>query len=406
MKRITSFENIADRVKRFIIFSAGFLFTLPAMAQEAAAAVPATATTTAAAPEKTTLFDSPVFIGLLTMALVLMLVIIIFAEVAKGAIRFRVEEDRKRSEAGNLPKILLALFSIGLLGAPAFGQTDTTAVAEAVSGAAATASSDYWGMDAVTFWVLVCFIAFEILIAWKLYTIAMERLGTYEHRARLAEERQKVKATLKQPTLMDKFNRSVAIEKEADIMLDHNYDGIKELDNNLPPWWKYGFYLSIVFSVIYLFHYHVFHTGKLQIDEYEEQLVQAKMEMAAYRKKAANLVDENNATMLTDEASISSGKAVFQTNCAACHGAQGEGGVGPNLTDDYWLHGGDIKDVFKTIKYGYPNKGMKSWQQDLGARQIHEIASYVKSLQGSKPANPKEPEGELYKEKADTVKAD
>ncbi|OGS78545.1 MAG: hypothetical protein A3D31_12735 [Candidatus Fluviicola riflensis] len=290
---------------------------------------------------------------------------------------------------------------MGMLSVPAFGQTDSTSVAAPVSGSAAT--SDYWGMDGTTFWVLVCFIAFEMLVAWKLYVIAMERLGAYERRARVAEERLKAKKAVKRPTMMEKLNRSVAIEKEADIMLDHNYDGIRELDNNLPPWWKYGFYLSIVFSVVYLFHYHVFHTGKLQIAEYNEQLVQAEREMVEYRKKAANLVDENNATLLTDDASIASGKAIFQTNCAACHGAAGEGGVGPNLVDDYWLHGGDVKDVFKTIKYGYPDKGMKSWQQDFGARQIHEVSSFVKSLRGTNPPNAKEPQGELFSEIADST---
>lgn len=377
-----------------------FLLSFSATAQGQAANVQAIVT-----PEKKTLFDSSVFIGLLVIAIVLLLVIVIFAEVAKGAIRFRMEEERKKRDAGNLPGILLILLAAGLFSTPAFGQADTTAVLQTVSPAGAV-RSDYWGMDGTTFWGLVGCIVFELLVAWKLYTIAMERLGAYERRAIRAENRKKAKASVVRPTLMEKLNQSVAIEKEADIMLDHNYDGIRELDNNLPPWWKYGFYLSIVFSVIYLFHYHVFRTGKLQIDEYEDQLLQAKYEMAEYRKKAANLVDENNATLLTDNAAVSSGKAVFMTNCAACHGESGEGGVGPNLTDDYWLHGGDIKDVFKTVKYGYPDKGMKAWQQDLGARQIHEVSSYIKSLQGTNPPNAKEPQGELYMENADTTQKD
>ena len=209
--RTHTFENAVDLVKRFVSPCSALLFSVSATAQEKASQLPV------AEVEKPTLFDSPVFIGLLTMAVILLIVIIIFAEVAKGAIRFRMEEDRKRREAGGIPKVLLVLFSVGMLAAPAFGQADTTAVATAVSGTAAT-SSDYWGMDAVTFWLLVCFIAFEALIAWKLYTIAMERLGTFERRERLAEERRKVKATVKQPTLMEKLNRSVAVEKEADIM--------------------------------------------------------------------------------------------------------------------------------------------------------------------------------------------
>jgi cytochrome c oxidase cbb3-type subunit 3 len=118
--------------------------------------------------------------------------------------------------------------------------------------------------------------------------------------------------------------------------------------------------------------------------------------MEEYRKKAANLIDENNATLLTDGESLASGKSIFMDNCSACHGRAGEGGVGPNLTDAYWLHKGGIKDVFKTIKYGWPEKGMKSWQQDLGAKQIHEVASYIKSLYGTNPPNAKEKQGDLY----------
>ena len=86
-------------------------------------------------------------------------------------------------------------------------------------------------------------------------------------------------------------------------------------------------------------------------------------------------------------------------NCAACHGSAGEGGVGPNLIDDYWVHSGGIKEIFKTIKYGWPEKGMKSWQQDLGAKQIHEVACFIKSLHGSNPPNQKDKQGEFYKEK-------
>jgi cytochrome c oxidase cbb3-type subunit 3 len=201
---------------------------------------------------------------------------------------------------------------------------------------------------------------------------------------------------VKQPSIIEKLNASVAVEKEEDIMLDHNYDGIRELDNNLPPWWKYGFYITIVWAVIYMIHFHVSNTGKLQLAEYEDQLAIAKAQVEEYRKKAANLVDENNAVLLTDQASLAAGQSVFMDNCAACHGRAGEGGVGPNLTDDYWLHSGSIGAVFKTIKYGYPEKGMKAWQQDLGAKQIHEVSSFIMSLRGTNPANAKEKQGELY----------
>lgn len=343
-------------------------------------------------------FDNPVFAVMFSTVILLMLAIIVFAHVAKIGIQFRREQDRAKRD-GDYPmvKIMLLLFSIG-------GFSNTLISQEATSSAVKAVKSNYFGMDATTFYLLAGMIVFEALIACKLYAIAMEQLGVRERRQRIAEARKKERALVKRPSIMEKLNNSVAVEKEADIMLDHDYDGIRELDNNLPPWWKYGFYLTIIFSVIYLFRFHVVHTGKLQLAEYDQQLLEAKYEMEAYRKKAANLVDENNATLLTDNASLASGRSIFTTNCVACHGNAGEGGVGPNLTDDYWLHGADIKDVFRTIKYGYPEKGMKSWKQDLGAKQIHEIASYIKSLSGTNPPNAKEPEGEFVSSSADTLK--
>jgi cytochrome c oxidase cbb3-type subunit 3 len=347
-------------------------------------------------PQQPSMYTSPVFIGLLCIMIFLGLAILVFARVAKVAIAIGVKRKQEANEQSGIIKAVLVLLATGF-SAGAFGQADTTAAVSIVTtGAPATGS--YWGMDALTFYLMVCFILFELFVVWQLYNISMQQLGYFERRDALALEKKVAAKVVKRPSFIDKMNQSVAIEKEADIMLDHNYDGIRELDNNLPPWWKFGFYMTIVFSFVYMIHYHVTHTGKLQTAEYEQELLQAKYDLAAYRKKAANLVDETNATLLSDGASLASGKALFATNCAACHGAAGEGSVGPNLTDDYWLHGGDVKDVFKTIKYGYPEKGMKSWQQDLGARQIHEVASYIKSIKGTNPANPKEPQGELYTE--------
>ncbi|HWB63306.1 MAG TPA: cbb3-type cytochrome c oxidase N-terminal domain-containing protein [Chitinophagales bacterium] len=206
------------------------------------------------------------------------------------------------------------------------------------------------------------------------------------------------------PKFLDNFNASVAIEKEKDILLDHNYDGIKELDNNLPPWWKYSFYISIVWAIAYTAYYDVL-GGPTSHDEYEAAVAQAKINQEAYARTHANMVDENTVT-LADAAGISDGADIFKTNCTPCHGQSAEGGIGPNLTDDYWLHGGSIKDVFKTIKYGWPNKGMKSWQADLSPSQIRDVASYVKSLHGTKPANAKAPQGELYSEGGAVAAAD
>lgn len=194
----------------------------------------------------------------------------------------------------------------------------------------------------------------------------------------------------------DNFNKAVPIEKEKDLLLDHNYDGIQELDNSLPPWWKYGFYLTIVVAVIYLYRYHVSHDGLSQAEEYTVEMQKGEEEKAAYLAHSANNVDENTVKLLTDPASIMAGHDIFVKTCAPCHVADGGGNVGPNLTDDYWLHGGGIKDVFKSIKYGWQDKGMKSWKDDFSPKQIEELASFVKSLKGTHPAVPKAPQGELY----------
>jgi cytochrome c oxidase cbb3-type subunit 3 len=208
----------------------------------------------------------------------------------------------------------------------------------------------------------------------------------------------KVKAKKVESKLLLSLTDAVAVEEEESILLDHDYDGIKELDNNLPPWWKYGFYLTIVTSVIYLVHFHVLKTGDLQGKEYDNAIAQAKIEVDEFMKTSANNVDENTVKVLTEASDIASGKDLFMANCVACHGKGGEGTVGPNLTDDYWIHGGSIQDLFKTLKYGWVEKGMKAWKDDLSPMQIAQVASYIKTLNGTNPPNPKAPQGDLYTE--------
>ena len=343
------------------------------------------------APSKTvSVFFNPLFIALLAIAILLLIAIIIFADVVKAAAYNRRETEKKKSSSSQILKSLLVIALIN------FGSNRM--LAQTITESSIQQTGDYYcSLDSTTFYVMIVIIALEVFVAASLYSISMQLLRVSERKDQKAAER--AKANIKQPSLIEKLNASVAIEQEEDIMLDHNYDGIRELDNNLPPWWKYGFYLTIIFSVVYLIHFHISNTGKLQLAEYEDQLTEAKIQQEEFKKKSANLVDENNATFLTDESSLASGKSIYLDNCAACHGRAGEGGVGPNLTDDYWIHQGGIKDIFKTIKYGWPEKGMKSWQQDLGAKQIHEISSYIKSLHGSNPSNAKEKQGELYNEK-------
>ncbi|MCB0570214.1 MAG: c-type cytochrome [Phaeodactylibacter sp.] len=197
------------------------------------------------------------------------------------------------------------------------------------------------------------------------------------------------------------WTKVVPVEKEQDILFDHEYDGIRELDNSLPPWWVAMFYITIGFGIIYYTYYHFSGAGPSSKEEYQMEMEHADKAVQAYLATQSNLVDETNVEALTDEASLAAGKDIFITNCAACHGTLGEGGVGPNMTDQYWIHGGDIKDIFKTIKYGVPEKGMISWKSQLSASEMNKVASYLLTLQGTNPPNAKEPQGDLYQQQVD-----
>ena len=186
------------------------------------------------------------------------------------------------------------------------------------------------------------------------------------------------------------------MEKEKDLMLDHDYDGIRELDNSLPPWWLYGFYITIAISVVYMLHFHVFKTGALSEEEYRVAMEKAEVEVEAYFESIGGAVNEDNVTLVEDDRRLANGKKLFDANCAVCHAHDGGGGVGPNLADEYWIHGGSINDVFRVIKHGVPAKGMVPWKDILGATDIQDVASYVLTLQDNEPANPKAPEGDKY----------
>lgn len=242
--------------------------------------------------------------------------------------------------------------------------------------------------------------------------ISAQTLGKVLRRT-LSEERQK---ELEEKEALVKENQfkwfkeayqkslgSKPIEEEGEIVLDHNYDGIRELDNKLPPWWVYGFYATILFAVVYLARYHVFDDSD-QTQEYEIAVAQAKIEIEEYKKNAKDLVDINTVELLTDASDLNSGKKVFESNCVACHKATGAGGIGPNLTDEYWILGGGIKNVFKTISEGgRTGKGMVPWKTELKPAEMAQVASYVLSLQGTNPPEPKAPEGEIWTDPSEPV---
>lgn len=269
--------------------------------------------------------------------------------------------------------------------------------AEESMAVAAKSSSLVNGVSDTAFYMITGVVFLEVVILLTLLYNVRLILSIYKlDKEVLAEAETGIPAT---PRLSwwDRFNRFKPLDEELSLELDHEYDGIRELDNRLPPWWLYGFYCTILFSCVYLWRYHVSHSAPLSGEEYAIEMKQAEIQKAAYLKKAANNIDETSVKLLTGEADLAAGKVVFQATCFACHGKSGEGGVGPNLTDEYWLHGGSIQEVFKTIKYGWPEKGMKSWKDDYSPSQLAQIASYVKSLVGTHPANPKPPQGTLSK---------
>lgn len=243
-----------------------------------------------------------------------------------------------------------------------------------------------------------------LLIAMEIVISAVDNV-TYH--LLTAEQKQQLKEAQSIPFtegkfykgLIKKLTRSKAIEQEQDVMLDHDYDGIKELDNVLPPWWVYLFYACIVFAIVYLVRFEVY-GDYTQKEEFEAEMAQADLDIKEYLKTAPDLMDKESVTLLTDAGALAEGKAIFTTNCVACHRADAGGAIGPNLTDEYWILGGGIKDVFNTLmEGGRSGKGMISWKDQLKPTEMQKVASYVLSLQGTNPKDPKptEPEAVLYK---------
>ncbi len=197
--------------------------------------------------------------------------------------------------------------------------------------------------------------------------------------------------------MMEKLTGNKPIEKEGEIILDHNYDGIRELDNELPPWWVYMFYATIIFAVVYLVRFEIYNEYD-QISEYEQEVAEAKIAIEKYKKTAKGLIDANTVEILTDAADLTAGKTVYENSCVACHMADGGGGIGPNLTDEHWILGGGIKNIYNTISEGgRDGKGMVAWKQNLKPLEIAQVSSYIiAEIQGKTPADPKAVEGDIW----------
>ncbi|MDD2820180.1 MAG: cbb3-type cytochrome c oxidase N-terminal domain-containing protein [Flavobacterium sp.] len=248
---------------------------------------------------------------------------------------------------------------------------------------------------------LFLFVFLFLLIAIEITISAIDKI-TYQ--LLTEEQRAKLEATSSvgfkdsewYSKLLKKLTKSEPIENEGQLLLDHDYDGIRELDNNLPPWWVYLFYACIVFAVVYLVRFEIMGADNQEM-ELTKEMAQAKIEVAEYMKTAPDLMDEKTVTLLTDAAALAEGKTIFTTNCAACHRADAGGQIGPNLTDDHWILGGGIKNVFHTlVNGGRDGKGMIAWKGTLKPKEMQKVASYVLSLRGSNPKDPKAPDGEIW----------
>lgn len=249
-------------------------------------------------------------------------------------------------------------------------------------------------------WILTGVIGIEalLIILFSFYTIKL--LGPENENDELKSSNISKKSESLFTKIWNKINRFKPISEENNIDTGHEYDGIRELNNVIPPWFTTTFVLTILFAGVYLYRYHIAKSAPLQAEEFNIEMIQAEEAKKQSLAKSGDIIDENNVKLL-GQSDISDGKKLFIQICASCHNAHGgsmPSGVGPNLTDDYWIHGGSVKDIFKSIKYGWPEKGMISWQNNFSPKQIAQLSSFIKSIAGSNPAGAKEPQGDLSKE--------
>jgi cytochrome c oxidase cbb3-type subunit 3 len=341
------------------------------------------------ATETESIWSNPLFLSMSILSTVLLFVIMILANVLKVSIKTKVREIMANK------KVLSAIFLLSSLGLNA--QTEKVKdIYEAVP---------IGGMHPMAFFALFIILILELfVILWMCLLILRVVVKREEAAVPVVEEKVK-KESVWFNFLTRKVLGVAPVAKDQDVLLDHDYDGIKELDNDLPPWWKYGFYLTIVTGAIYLVGYHVTGTFKLSEDEYKTELADAEVAIKAYRLKMAMNVDESNVVFLSESNNIKKGKSIFDANCITCHGSMGEGGIGPNLTDQYWLYGGAPGNLFKTVSNG-TSKGMQPWKDKLSPLDIQNVISFIHSLNGSNPANAKAAEGEIFNYTESTLSQD
>lgn len=314
----------------------------------------------------------------------LLLIIVVQSKTLVAAVKVKREnEKRKKTESNKgISSLLLLLLGLGL-------SRSAMAQEEVVANVSEPSFLTTIPGDMITITILILF---EVIVIMVLAKIQWDLLREEQPKVEVKKESRWAK-------FFQKVNNTVAVEEEARLDLDHDYDGIRELDNKIPKWWSLAFLGTFVIAVIYLFRMFVSGTLPDQITELGEANRIAAIQKAEYLRTSANNVDEHTVVML-DASGIAAGQRLYnEKGCKTCHGDAGGGNdVGPNLTDDYWLHKGSIKDIFYSIKYGWPEKGMIAWESQLSPVEMAQVASYIKSLKGSNPPNGKAPQGELYQE--------
>jgi len=263
-------------------------------------------------------------------------------------------------------------------------------------------TSEQWAIVEAPILLAVWFVIILFMVAIEVSVASIQRL-LFETLNEEAKARYLAKEAESKNTgnvWLNKTYHLLVGEKKArseeEIIIDHDYDGIKELDNNLPTWWVYGFYATIIFAVVYMARYHVF-DGPTQEEEYRREVAAAQASIEEYRRTAKGLVDASTVVLLTEPSDLNAGRAIYEANCAVCHRADGGGGIGPNLADNYWILGGSLSNIYEVISEGgRPGKGMIPWKNDLRPLQIAQVASYTLMFQGTNPPDAKEAEGDFF----------
>jgi cytochrome c oxidase cbb3-type subunit 3 len=336
----------------------------------------------AAGPPEPSIFSNPMAITLLIVMLILLIIIAVLAGLLVSTADMKAKKEKKTKPLTVASFLLIFLLS------------STVLFAQEATQAGAPAPQAIGGLSASAFYIMVTVIFLELFIILALLINVRFLLKTEKEKLIVALSPEEAKVP--KINWWSRFNKFKPVEQEADIDLGHDYDGIRELDNRLPPWWLYGFYVTIVFAAVYLWRFHVSHTAPSSEQEYEQSIAKAELKLQEYLKLKGDAVNENTVTVLSASEDVAAGKKIYTTSCASCHKESGSGDVGPNLTDEYWMHGGDIKSIFKVVKYGI--NAMPQWQNAYSNKQLAQVASYVKMMKGTNPPNPKAPQGQLYKE--------